>query len=147
MSAHPTVTLATLLLAVPVTTAHALACVGAGRAVQWALGRLGPARPATQTSDAWVDLATQFLAGLMAFNAVFTVLGLMGQLRPVPVGVALALGWLALFLSRPRLAPAQAMLRDAWEWDIAAGSLIAERAGAKVTDRHGHAIRPDPRGR
>lgn len=31
--------------------------------------------------------------------------------------------------------------RNAWEWDIAAGSLIAERAGAKVTDRHGHAIR------
>lgn len=115
MSAHPVVTLTTLLLAVPVTTAHALACVGAGRAVQWALGRLGPARPATQTSDAWVDLATQFLAGLMAFNAVFTVLGLMGQLRPVPVGVALALGWLALLLSRPRLAQAQAMSRDAWD--------------------------------
>lgn len=31
--------------------------------------------------------------------------------------------------------------RNAWEWDIAAGSLIAERAGAIVTDRHGHAIR------
>ena len=31
--------------------------------------------------------------------------------------------------------------RNAWEWDIAAGSLIAERAGARVTDRHGHAIR------
>lgn len=27
--------------------------------------------------------------------------------------------------------------RDAWEWDIAAGSLIAERAGAVVSDRHG----------
>lgn len=26
-------------------------------------------------------------------------------------------------------------LRDAWEWDIAAGSLIASRAGAVVTDR------------
>lgn len=26
--------------------------------------------------------------------------------------------------------------RDAWEWDIAAGSLIAARAGATVTDRH-----------
>ncbi|MGP3696945.1 3'(2'),5'-bisphosphate nucleotidase CysQ [Rhodobacter sp. NSM] len=26
-------------------------------------------------------------------------------------------------------------LREAWEWDIAAGSLIAERAGALVTDR------------
>ena len=27
-------------------------------------------------------------------------------------------------------------LRDAWEWDIAAGALIAHRAGAVVTDRH-----------
>ena len=31
-------------------------------------------------------------------------------------------------------------LRDAWEWDIAAGSLIAERAGLTVTDRHGAAL-------
>ncbi len=28
-------------------------------------------------------------------------------------------------------------LRDSWEWDIAAGSLIAERAGLVVTDRRG----------
>ncbi len=28
-------------------------------------------------------------------------------------------------------------LRDAWEWDIAAGALIAEQAGAVVTDRVG----------
>lgn len=27
--------------------------------------------------------------------------------------------------------------RQGWEWDIAAGSLIARRAGARVTDRHG----------
>jgi myo-inositol-1(or 4)-monophosphatase len=32
-------------------------------------------------------------------------------------------------------------LRDAWEWDIAAGSLIAERAGAVVTDRLGQVLR------
>jgi myo-inositol-1(or 4)-monophosphatase len=32
-------------------------------------------------------------------------------------------------------------LRDAWEWDIAAGSLIADRAGATVTDRHGAKLR------
>lgn len=31
-------------------------------------------------------------------------------------------------------------LRDAWEWDIAAGSLIADRAGAAVTDRHGQPL-------
>jgi len=32
-------------------------------------------------------------------------------------------------------------LRDAWEWDIAAGALIAERAGAMVTDRVGASLR------
>lgn len=28
-------------------------------------------------------------------------------------------------------------LRDTWEWDVAAGSLIVEEAGGRVTDRHG----------
>jgi myo-inositol-1(or 4)-monophosphatase len=28
-------------------------------------------------------------------------------------------------------------LRDIWEWDVAAGALIAARAGATVSDRHG----------
>lgn len=32
-------------------------------------------------------------------------------------------------------------LRDAWEWDIAAGTLIATRAGIVVTDRTGAALR------
>lgn len=32
-------------------------------------------------------------------------------------------------------------LRSAWEWDIAAGSLIAERAGAVATDRRGGRMR------
>lgn len=32
-------------------------------------------------------------------------------------------------------------LRDAWEWDIAAGSLIAGKAGAVVTDQTGAALR------
>ncbi len=32
-------------------------------------------------------------------------------------------------------------LRDSWEWDIAAGDLIARTAGARVTDRSGQAIR------
>ena len=32
-------------------------------------------------------------------------------------------------------------LRQAWEWDIAAGALIAARAGATVTNRLGEAIR------
>lgn len=38
-------------------------------------------------------------------------------------------------------------LRAAWEWDIAAGSLIAERAGATVSDQHGGRMRfNSPRG-
>ncbi|TMV59677.1 3'(2'),5'-bisphosphate nucleotidase CysQ [Thioclava sp. BHET1] len=32
-------------------------------------------------------------------------------------------------------------LRDAWEWDIAAGALIARAAGAEVSDRRGAALR------
>lgn len=32
-------------------------------------------------------------------------------------------------------------LMDAWEWDIAAGSLIAARAGAMVTDKHAKPLR------
>ncbi len=32
-------------------------------------------------------------------------------------------------------------LRDAWEWDIAAGSLIASEARATTTDRHGAPLR------
>jgi len=39
-------------------------------------------------------------------------------------------------------------LSPKWDWDIAAGALIAEEAGAKVTDHHGrpwHFNRPDPR--
>ena len=38
--------------------------------------------------------------------------------------------------------------RQGWEWDIAAGALIASRAGAAVTDRHGAALtfnNPTPR--
>lgn len=32
-------------------------------------------------------------------------------------------------------------IREAWEWDIAAGALIAEAAGAPITDRRGAALR------
>jgi myo-inositol-1(or 4)-monophosphatase len=38
-------------------------------------------------------------------------------------------------------------LRPAWEWDIAAGALIAEEAGARVSDRHGQPLRFNSIGR
>lgn len=40
-------------------------------------------------------------------------------------------------------------LRDTWEWDVAAGTLIAQEAGALATDMHGRAPRfnnPTPQG-
>jgi myo-inositol-1(or 4)-monophosphatase len=39
-------------------------------------------------------------------------------------------------------------LRPTWEWDVAAGALIATESGATVTDRHGRPLafnNPDPR--
>ena len=36
---------------------------------------------------------------------------------------------------------AMVTLRDSWEWDIAAGALIAERAGCTATDRDGAPLR------
>lgn len=38
-------------------------------------------------------------------------------------------------------------LKDAWEWDVAAGALIAEEAGATVTDRSGRPLRFNAPGR
>ena len=38
-------------------------------------------------------------------------------------------------------------LRPAWEWDIAAGALIAEEAGSLVTDRHGEPMTFNSHGR
>lgn len=35
---------------------------------------------------------------------------------------------------------AMVTLRDSWDWDTAAGSLIAQEAGARVTERHGTAL-------
>lgn len=39
-------------------------------------------------------------------------------------------------------------MRDSWEWDIAAGSLVVTEAGGRVSDRHGQSLHfnnPDPR--
>src|SRR5690606_37552056 len=52
-----------------------------------------------------------------------------------------------LCLAAEGRADAMLTLRKTWEWDAAAGSLIAEAAGCVVTDRHGAALtfnRPVP---
>lgn len=44
-------------------------------------------------------------------------------------------------------ADAMLTLRDAWEWDTAAGALVAAEAGARVTDRHGATLNFNTPGR
>lgn len=58
-----------------------------------------------------------------------------------------SLAW-RLCLAAEGKADAMLTLRPTWEWDIAAGALIAEAAGCTVTDRRGRALpfnQPDPR--
>lgn len=51
-----------------------------------------------------------------------------------------SLAWRLCLVAEGRF-DATMSLRPAWEWDIAAGSLIAERAGCRVTDMHGETMR------
>ncbi len=50
-----------------------------------------------------------------------------------------SLAWRLCLVAEGRF-DAMLSLRPTWEWDIAAGDLIASRAGAQVTDRMGRAI-------
>lgn len=47
-----------------------------------------------------------------------------------------SLAWRLALVAEGRF-DAMLTLRDSWDWDIAASSLIATEAGARVTDRHG----------
>ncbi|WP_374299076.1 inositol monophosphatase [Paracoccus sp. (in: a-proteobacteria)] len=51
-----------------------------------------------------------------------------------------SLAWRLCLVAEGRF-DAALSVRSVWEWDIAAGSLIAQRAGALATDRHGHPMR------
>lgn len=60
-----------------------------------------------------------------------------------------SLAWRLCLVAEGRF-DAMLSLRPTWEWDIAAGDLIARRAGARVTDRAGEPIAynaPEPRAR
>ena len=70
-----------------------------------------------------------------------------GQPPPVQRKFRASLAW-RLCLVAEGAYDAMLTTRPTWEWDIAAGSLIAARAGALVTDRHGAPLgfnRADPR--
>jgi len=63
-----------------------------------------------------------------------------GGVPPVERHFRPSLAWRMCLVAEGRF-DAMITLRDAWEWDIAAGALIAEEAGARVSDRHGKPLR------
>lgn len=63
-----------------------------------------------------------------------------GLVPPVRREFRPSLAWRLCLAAEGRFDAALSM-RAAWEWDIAAASLIAERAGCAVTDRRGGAMR------
>ena len=63
-----------------------------------------------------------------------------GQTPPFRREFRPSLAWRLCLVAEGRF-DAALSVRHVWEWDIAAGSLIAQRAGALATDRHGHPMR------
>ncbi|RJL21305.1 inositol monophosphatase family protein [Paracoccus siganidrum] len=63
-----------------------------------------------------------------------------GRLPPFQRDFRPSLAWRLCLAAQGRF-DAALSLRAVWEWDIAAGSLIAERAGAVVSDRRGGRMR------
>ena len=88
------------LASVSISVAYGFACVGWGLIVAWVWDRRSRAFNAGQTVDFSVKLASCFLTGVAACSALLTVLGLVGQLRPIPVTVALLPGIFGLVLGR-----------------------------------------------
>lgn len=70
-----------------------------------------------------------------------------GAVPPVQRVFRASFAWRMCLVAEGRF-DAALTLRPSWEWDIAAGDLIARQAGATVSDRPGAALvfnRPDPR--
>ncbi len=137
--------------------AHALAVAEAGRvvagvvylpakAVVYAATATGPATRNGQSigaSDQTGIEGARALAGAAAFAPEHWPGGVPAMTRSFRPSLAYRMCLVADGSFDATLTP-----RPAWEWDIAAGALIAERAGATVTDRDGAPLRfnrPDPR--
>ncbi|MCZ0961375.1 inositol monophosphatase family protein [Paracoccus benzoatiresistens] len=63
-----------------------------------------------------------------------------GRTPPIRREFRPSLAWRLCLVAEGRF-DAALSVRSVWEWDIAAGSLIAQRAGALATDRHGQPMR------
>ncbi len=87
-------------VSVSTSVAYGLACVGWGLILARLWSRCSRAVNAGEKTDFSVNLATCFLAGVAACSALLTLLGLVGQLRPIPVALTLLPGIFSLALSR-----------------------------------------------
>ena len=142
------------------TFAHSLAVAERGRvtaAVVYlpALDRLYAASDHGPALCDGVEIAASTRAGTEGASLLATQSSLAPQLWPggvpqVKRSFRASLAYRLCLVAEGRF-DGMLTLRDAWEWDIAAGALIAERAGAVVTDRAGAPIRlnaghPQPAG-
>lgn len=70
-----------------------------------------------------------------------------GGVPPITRAFRPSMAWRLCLVAEGRF-DAMLTLRDTWEWDVAAGALIAAEAGLAVSDREGGRLgfnRPDPR--
>lgn len=129
--------------------AHALAVVERGRVVagvvhlpvlnlHYSATATGPAllngEPIRPSATAAVDGSTVLTSKLSDDPAQWR-----GPVPDYRRSLRTSLAWRLCLVAEGRF-DATISLRPAWEWDIAAGSLIAERAGAVASDRLGRAI-------
>ena len=130
--------------------AHALAVVENGRvtAAVVALPALGQRYWSARGQGAWLNgqrLTVTRPASLEGARFLVARPQLVpalwpGGVPPVARHLRPALAW-RLALVGSGCFDGMLTLRDVWDWDLAAASLIAEEAGARVCDRHGAALR------
>lgn len=130
--------------------AHALAVVRGGTPVAAAvhLPELGLTYAAALGAGATLNGAPLLLSDLdraegatmLAARPAMDPVNWPGGLPPVKREFRPSLAWRLSLVGEGRF-NAMLTIRDAWDWDIAGAALIATEAGARVTDRHGRALR------
>lgn len=130
--------------------AHALAVVRQGRPVAAVvhLPMLGLTYSAARGAGAWLNGAQLAASGredpegarVLASRPAFEPAVWPGGVPGVKRFFRPSLAWRLALVGEGRF-DAMITLRDTWDWDIAASTLIAEEAGARVTGRAGQPLR------
>ena len=93
------------MLSLAISVAYAVVCLGWGFLIVQAFGRCGIKISTDESSsdDSSILVASGFLTGAAAISALLTVLGLIGQLRLLPLILVLLPGSVGLMLGRKSL--------------------------------------------